>query len=382
MLKTVYGKIKYEIGILLFLLLQFFAFLPTRENMPIWPFLTYLGDYSKGFMPRALIGEIISWFTPFYTQKMFYFLSIGICILTCVFISLLSGFVIKNTQNKTAATAIVAIMISSPIFMPLFSSWLGITDIYLIFLTLLAFTFNENKILRCLVPIIMLICTAIHHAYLFLYMVPVAIALLYDFFKNKKYIRDGLLCAFSYISLIFFGLFCVNKRDNNGFASLDEMIDFMVSKTDMNINKNWLMQVVPNEYLSDTEYLFDKIGATISLSNLLGIVLIFSPLLVLFAFGWFKAIKESADKSEKFIFFLCLIQPISTIPAYIFALNWNRWTSSIVTAQCMLYLFMLYRKNKAVIAVTNKLTEFFKKHFSIVILYLIYFASFAKLLGS
>ncbi len=382
MVKTVCEKIKYEVVILLYLLLQFFAFLPSQNDMAVWPFLTYLGNYNRGFMPRAFIGEVLSWFTSFYTQKMLYNLSVVVCILLCFFIAILGAFLIKKADNKLAVTSVVAIMISSPTFMPLFSAWLGITDIYLILFTLIAFVFNENKFLRYSVPFIMLACTAIHHAYLFLYMVPVAIALLYDLFKNKKYLRDGILCAFTYISLIVFALFCVNKRENNGFASTQEMVDFMVSKTDMNIGKDWLMQVVPNEYLSDTGYLFDKIGSTLSFSNLLGIVLIFSPLVLLFAFGWIKAIQKSAEKSEKFIFFFCLIQPISTIPAYIFALNWNRWTSSIITAQCIMYLFMIHRKNPVVVSVTGSIAEFFKKHFAIVIFYLIYFASFAKLLGS
>ncbi len=382
MLKTVYEKIKYEVGILFFLLLQFFMFLPSREAAQIWPFMSYLGSYEKGFMPRALIGEIISWFTDFYSSKMLYNLAVCVAVLLCLTLSLLGGQIIKKSENKTAVIAVVAIMICSPIFIPIFASWLGVPDTYLILLTVIAFILNENKFLRYLIPIPLLACVAIHHAYLFLYMVPIAIALLYDLFKNKKYLRDGILCGITYISLIVFGLFCATGNYSDGFESLDAVIDATLKKTDMDIPKTWLEQLMPNENFSQASSLLFSTTKYMSVSNLLGIILIFAPLFVLFACGWFKAIKKSENKAEKFLFFLCLIQPLSTIPAYVFGLNWNRWTSSIITAQCILYLFMIYRKNPVVISVTNSITEFFKKHFAIIIFYLIYFASFAKLLGS
>ncbi len=382
MLKTVYEKIKYEAAILLFLLTQFFAFLPTKDSAQIWPFMSFLGSYENGFMPRALIGEIISWFTDFYSKNLLYNLNVAVGILFCIFLALVGAHTIKNAENKITVTALVTIIICSPIFISIFSSWLGTTDTYLIILTITAFVLNENKILRYFIPIPLLISTAIHHAYLFLYMVPVAIALLYDLIKNKKYIRDSILCGITYLSLIAFGLICATGTYNEGYESLNAAIEHFLSITDMDIEKSWLEQLMPSENFSQASSLLERFTSNMSVSNLLGIILIFAPILVLFALGWFKAMKTGKNKAEKFVFFLCLIQPLSTVPAYIFALNWNRWTSSIVTAQCMLYLFMLYRKNAVVISVTNNITEFFKKHFAIVVFYLIYFASFAKLLGS
>lgn len=382
MLKKVFTKTKYEACILFFLLMQLIVFAPTKDGMPVWQLLTYLGDYSHGFMPRAFIGEIISWFTDSVSSDLLFNLSFTVCVLLSVTAALIGGYLIKNAENKTAVTAIVAVMVSSPIFMPLMASWLGITDIYLILLTFIAFAFNENKFLRYLVPVLALICTAIHHAYLFLYMVPIAIALLYDFFKNKKYIRDGILCGVTYASLIALGLITVKTRSASGFASVDEMTDFMISKAGFPLEKEWLESLVPNEYFTKVDYLQENVTSTMSASNLLGIVLIFAPLFVTFAYGWIKSIKLSENKAEKFVFFLCLIQPVSTVPAYIFGLNWNRWTSAIITSQCILYLFMLYRKNKTLSDTVGQMTEFFKKHFILVVFYLIYFASFAKLLGT
>lgn len=382
MLKKVFTKTKYEACILFFLLMQLIVFAPTKDGMPVWQLLTYLGDYSHGFMPRAFIGEIISWFTNSVSLDVLFNLSFTVCVLLSVAAALLGGYLIKNAENKTAVTAIIAVMVSSPIFMPLMASWLGITDIYLILLTFIAFVFNENKFLRYLIPVIALVCTAIHHAYLFLYMVPIAIALLYDFFKNKKYIRDGILCGVTYVSLITLGLVTLKTRSASGFASVDEMTDFMISKADFPLTEEWLQQVVPNEYFTEVGYIQDNVTSTMTASNLLGIVLIFTPLFVAFAYGWIKSIKQSEDRSEKFVLLLCLIHPLSTVPAYIFGLNWNRWTSAIITSQCILYLFMLYRKNKSVSDAVASVTEFFKKHFILVVFYLIYFASFAKLLGT
>ncbi len=381
MLKKLYEKTKYEACIFFFLFAQFIVFVPKKENMPIWQLLTYLGDYSRGFMPRFLLGEIISIFSDTVSISLLFTLSCIVCILTSIVIALIGGYLIRHCQNRDAVTVIIAIMVGSPIFMPILASWLGVTDTYLILLTFIAFVLNENKILRFGVPVVMLACTSIHHAYLVLYMVPVAIALLYDMFKNKKYIRDGILCAVTYISLISLGLFCLNTRATNGYSSVDEMIDVMINKTDMPLTKEWLSDIVPNEYLTESDFVLEKITSTMSFSNLLGIVVIFSPLLILFAYGWIKALRKAEDKAEKFTLFLCLIHPLSTVPAYIFGLNWNRWTSAIITSQCLLYLFMLYRKNKYVCETVEKITAFFKKRFIIVVFYIIYVASFAKLLG-
>ncbi|MBQ7043380.1 MAG: hypothetical protein IJN78_02115 [Clostridia bacterium] len=381
MLKKLFEKTKYEVCILLFLLVELVAFVPPADGMTVWQMLTYLGDYSHGYMPRAFLGEVFSWFTPTISLELLWCVSVAVIVILSITISLICGQIIKKAENKSAVLSVVAVMLLSPIFMPLFSSWLGIVDIYLVALTLFAFILNENRFLRYLIPVIMLGCVAIHHAYMFLYMVPLAIALLYDCIKNKKYIRDGIFCGITYTSLIAFALFTVTNRSASGFGSLDEMIDFMINKADFPLNKEWLSTLVPNEYFTGTDYVANTITQMMSPANLLGIVVIFAPVFLTFAYGWIKAIKHSDKKEEKFVLFLCLIHPLSAVPAYIFGLNWNRWTSAIITSQCILYLFMLYRKNCAVSRAVNGIVEKCKKYFIIVVFYLIYCASFAKLLG-
>lgn len=381
MLKKVFEKTKYEACILGFLLIQIICFVPTTDGMPVWQLLTYLNDYSHGYMPRAFLGEILSWFSDKITLDILWWLSFFVCVFVSIALALLCGWLIRHAKNPAAVKGIVILMISSPIFMPLMSGWLGITDIYLILFTLIAFAFNENKILRYFVPVIAFTCVVLHHAYMFLYMVPIAIALLYDFFKNQKYIRDGILCAVTYISLIAIALITVKTRSATGFGSIDEMIDFMLQKAGFPLTKEWLQSVVPNEYFTGIDYIRDKFTNTMLLTNLLGIVVIFAPLFILFGYGWIRAIRISEKKTEKFVVFLCLIQPLSTIPAYVFGLNWNRWTSATITSQCILYLFMLHRQNPAVSSSVAVITEFFKKHFIVVVFYIIYIASFAKLLG-
>lgn len=381
MLKKAFEKTKYELCILVFLLLQVFAFTPPTDGMTVWQMLTYLGDYSHGYMPRAFLGEVISWFTPTVSLELLWVMSVAVIVIMSITIALLCGQIIKKAENKSAVISVIAVMLLSPIFMPLFSSWLGIVDIYLITLTLFAFILNENRFLRYLVPVIMLICVAIHHAYMFLYMVPLAIALLYDCIRNKKYIRDGIFCGITYILLIAFALFTVMNRTASGFGPLDEMIDFMINKADFSLNKEWLATLVPNEYFTGTDYVANTITQMMSPANLLGIIVIFFPVFVTLAYGWIRAIKHSDKKEERLVLSLCLIHPLSAVPAYVFGLNWNRWTSAIITSQCILYLFMLYRKNNSVSLAVNEIVRKYKKHFIIVVFYLIYYASFAKLLG-
>lgn len=382
MLKKLFEKTKYEACILIFLLVELIVFAPAVDGMTVWKTLSYLGDYSHGYMPRAFLGEVFSWFTPTISFRLLWCVSVAVIVILSVTISLLCGKIIKESENKSAVLSVIAVMLLSPIFMPLFASWLGIIDIYLILLTLFAFILNENRFLRYLVPVIMLVCVAVHHAYMFLYMVPLAIALLYDCISNKKYIRDGIFCGITYASLIAFALFTVMNRNASGFNSIDEMINFMIEKADFPLDKQWLAGLVPNEYFTGTEHITDTITAGMSPANLLGIITILAPVFILFTYGWVKSIKHSNKKEEKFVLFLCLIQPLSAIPAYVFGLNWNRWTSAIITSQCILYLFMLYRKNSAVSCAVNGIVEKCKKHFIVVVFYLVYYASFAKLLGN
>ena len=381
MVKSFFDKIKYEACIFIFLVLQFFLFVPDKDKMSLTHSMIYLVDYSHGFMPRGFIGEVISWFSPTVSYELLWTLCVIVCILICILISIIGGHIIKKSQDPTAVKVVIAIMVASPIFMPLMSNWLGIVDIHLILLTLISFLLNENKILRYLIPIIALTCVAIHYAYMFLYMVPLAIALLYDFFKNKKFVRDGILCGITYISLIAFALFNVSSRSAKGFSSAEEMIKYHLEKADFEFSSAWVESLIPYEYFSGVGTVGSMTTSAMSVSNLLGLVVIFAPIFVLFTFGWIKAIKKTEAKDFKAVLFLCLIHPLSVIPAYIFGLNWNRWTSAIITSQCILYLFMLYRRNDAVCSAFKEIIEFFKNHFIIVVLYLIYYASFAKLIG-
>ena len=107
MLKKLYEKTKYEICILSFLLVQFFVFRPTTDGMPLWQLLTYLSDYSHGFVPRGFIGEIISWFSATVSLELLHTLSSVICILLSVVTSLLGGVLIRKTENKDAVTVFV-----------------------------------------------------------------------------------------------------------------------------------------------------------------------------------------------------------------------------------------------------------------------------------
>lgn len=366
---------------MLFLFVQASIFAPTAESAYIWPFILYLGDYSHGFMPRALLGEIFSWFTPTLSLDILCTVSFIVCLVLSTLVALIGGYLIKKAEPKFAVTFLVAILVSSPIFMPLMSSWLGVVDIYLMSFTAIAFVLNENKYTRYLVPVVMFVCFTLHQLYMFSYMVPLAIVLLYDFFKNKKYIRDGILCGFAYIPLIVMSLKTVISRDSFGFESAEALVDYMIQKADFEISKEWLYSLVRHEQFTGMDYMFENITSTMSIKNLLGIFVIFLPIFILFAYGWIRAIKNSDKKDERFILFLCLIHPVSTVPAYILGLNWNRWTSAIITSQCILYLFMLFRKNEAVTLAVGRISEFLKKNFIIVIFYFIYYASFAKLLG-
>ncbi|MBR6531934.1 MAG: hypothetical protein IKT61_05475 [Clostridia bacterium] len=382
MLKKVFEKTKYELCIMIFLLVQIPFFLPSVQASANWPFMQYLGDYSHGFVSRALIGEFFSWFTDYTSKKFLYSFCVVICVALIFAISLLCGQVLKSARNKDYVKVPVIIMLTSPIFLTLQESWIGIIDIHLMLLTAVAFAFNENKFLRFLIPLTLVVATAIHQAYVFLYLVPICIAILYDFFKNKKFIRDGIICGVSYVAVIAVALYGVLSKTSKNLSGSRELVEYSLSKSDLPVTVESVLSLVPYEYSDDYSSVFGSIQSLMSPKNLLGLFVIFAPFFILFVYGWIKAIKHSEKKDEKFVLFLCLIHPLSTVPAYILGLNWNRWTSAIITSQCVLYLFMLYRKNEAVTLAVSRITEFLKKNYIVVVFYLIYYASFARLLGN
>ncbi|MDD6276547.1 MAG: hypothetical protein PUB20_06975 [Clostridia bacterium] len=383
MLKKFFNKIKYELCIFIFSLADILIFLPGKDDLDMWCFMTYLGDYSHGFTTRLLIGDIIHRFTDFVSLDMLYTLSVSACVLLCFLLAVVSGKVLRSADSSllTAAKVILAFGLASPIFLPLFSSWLGLTDIWLVILTLVCFIFNENKYTRWLIIPLSIACCFIHQVYFFTYMTPLCIALLYDCLKSKKPLSRAILCAADYLLLIASGIFVLFGRKNISFSSPAEMAEYCLSKTDLPMEPEWLAQQLQYEYFKNLSSVMTDIASSNTVTDLLGLTVIFSPIIIFFALMWKNALKSCGNIKEKIVIMLCLIQPLSALPAYITATNWNRWTCGIIFSQVALALFMIYRRNEAVETSLKKYTAFFKNHPAIFITYFIFFVSFAKLLG-
>ena len=332
MLKKFFAKIKYELCIFFFALAQTLVFLPSKDNLDEWCLMTYLGDYSHGVTTRLLIGDIIHRFTDFVSLDMLYVLCICACILLCVLLAIVGGKVLRNTSGPllTASKVILAFGLASPIFLPLFSSWLGLTDIWLVILTLVCFILNENRCLRWLIIPLSIACCFIHQVYFFTYMTPLAIILLYDCLESKKPLPRAILCIVDYTLLIASGIFVLVGRQNISFRSPQEMAEYCLQKTDVPIDSEWLAYQLQYEYFKGLSSVMSDIASSNTATDLIGLLVIFTPLIVLFAIMWGIALKKSDNGKEKFVLFLCLIQPLSALPAYISATNWNRWTCGII----------------------------------------------------
>lgn len=334
----------------------------------------YLYTYKHGFVPRGLIGEIISWFTDSVSDKLIETLAVSFSLVLAVSASLCIGKALSKVKHDKQNLAVVSFIILVLCIMPgSFRMYFDqmTQDKLLWAMTLFAVLLCDRKYAIWFAPLLCVIATLINPVYLFCSMILIAIILLQEFKSGGYSVKNGIICAVSYISMIAIGLFGPLSEKKLGFQTPRELLDFYFSRYAGQLDD-------ATRHLFETEWLFDyfepfdkvlKLTFQIYFKEwgnaqrcLISFIFTAVPAFILFAVFWKKVMKNEPDKFQKFIFFLCAVSPVVIVPVTVISWEFTKYFYNNIIVQACLIIYYIVRKNSSVLKTVGDIVRSIRKN--------------------
>lgn len=156
----------------------------------------HLFDYSIGFVSRALVGEIITWFTDTVSLKLVLTVSRTTVFTLFILQSAVAALVFKKAflkKNYLICAAAVA-FVCSPVTVLSFVYNLGLLDQYNLVLSVLFLYISDTKAALVLTPVICVLGLLVHHEFAYALMPAVFLILLYYICTEKRLRRARIAC--------------------------------------------------------------------------------------------------------------------------------------------------------------------------------------------
>jgi len=382
----IFEKVKYELPIFILL---FLLFIPKRSDLAhndVY-ITTLIFDYRIGFAPRLFIGSVMSLFTDY---KSVHFMNIFMdvfCVASLVLFAVAAGRTIRKVGDKAKEIPIffIILFIAVPYSRAaLFPGPIVSLDRFLVIFTFLALIAINKPVVKWFVPILIFMGLATYQGFAFTYMPAIVILLIYEISRNKKSRESIALCVVSFVAMAVFSAYFFLYHGIGSFKNVDELLSYAASKTDLRSNLTvFNMREILNAYffIKPTNFFSNYIvtaGWEGLKSEILGIIYLI-PFFAIFFVIWKNSIKNATDKTEKFIYILCVLAPFARLPMFLFSTNFMRGRASVVIIQFFLVLYFLYIGNKTVAESAKQVVAFFRRHFLLFILLVVYFIGFVKL---
>ncbi len=347
--------------------------------------IQYLYTYDHGFVARGFVGEAISWFFDTVSDKLTEQVSTLFAVLLTVALSLCIGKALSKTKDKPEHFFIVAVLSILICICPVGFPHYCIDDRMdklTWALALFGVFLAGKKYAIWLVPALCVLATLVNPVFLFTSMILTSIILLYNFYTSNFSLKNGIVCAVSYISMIALGLYSLISEKKLGFESPNEMVDFYFSRYDGTISET-LYNTFVNGWLVD--YFEDAAGIIEFCHQLyfsdngsafvIDLIFLMIPTYTLTSLFWKSCIKVSDNKFHRFIFFLCAISPVVYFPIVFLILQSSKYFYNNLFVQMALMIFFVSQNDCAVTDTFKKAFEWIKNHLIISVCAAIYFLS-------
>ncbi len=345
----------------------------------------YVYTYDHGFIPRGLLGEIISWFTDTVSKEMIGGITTVFSALLVVSVSLCIGKALSKLKRKSTEFNMVLVMIVILCIIPTsFSMHFQAIhlDKILWFLTFFAVYISDNKYGIWFIPAICVISVLINPVYVFGSMIFIAIVLLQKFHSNNYSAKNGIICAVSYIGIILIALYGPISEAKIGFNTPAEMVDYYFSRYAEPLSETTYYGFV-NEWLFDYFEPIDRVfemtyelyfkGWEFGQLSFFYLLMVVVPVCTVVSAIWLKSIRNESNKFQKFIYILCMISPLVIIPEELLGWELPRYYSDILIVQICLLIYFVVNKHSSVISAINSLISFCKEHMIISVMALLHF---------
>ncbi len=349
--------------------------------------LHYLFTYDHGFISRGLVGEVMSWFFDTVTDETIQYVIFVCCIALTIGASLCFGRALNkvkfNPEHLTFAFILMILLLVMPTSFTMQFGRITL-DKFAWTLTVFSVFLSGCKVGIWAVPLLCVISTLINPVYVFSSMILIAIVLLQKFYSEGFSFKMGTICFLSYTGIIIVALLSVRSTHMTGFANTNEMLDFYYQRfvgealTDSDrkvFAEEWLFEyfLPAKEILKRTfKYYFKEWGLGITVVLYLLVVVL--PITVLLSAVWIKAIRNTENKFQKFIYCLCLIAPFVIIPEVILGWEIPRYYSDCLIVQLSLLLFFIVNRTEGIVEAIRGMLEYFKNHRILSIMAVLHFA--------
>lgn len=333
----------------------------------------YLYTYNHGYIARGLVGEVLSLLFDNISDNIMSGTVFVFSVLYALTFALFSGSVLRrclgDTERLTFTALIIAVLYASPATFRMYMGDIKPDKLLWVF-TFMAMLVLDKKYLFWLAPVFCIIATFVNPVFLFMSMFLISIAMLREFVVSGYSKKYGIICAVSYVLMIAIGVYGVISEKFVGFETPREMVDYYFSRYTGSVDI---------DYESfETEWLFDYFSESLDLNRAFqiyfvnwenGFKCIFSflffalPVFSVLAVFWKKASLKTDNRMQKFIYFLCAISPVATLPVIV--VSWE--ASKYFTCNAVVQMFLMaYFISKNDLCVTDTLKEFFdylREHF-------------------
>jgi len=354
----------YEGAIFAFLLLEFF-FLVGNNVSDTNTRTAYLLSYEFGFGPQAFAGSILYLFTDIVTSRMIFIVSVISFLLMAAQISLLLGYLIRKSGHtaRQSTAAIALLFLASPLSVTyLLGMHMQRLDVYWIILTLLALSILRKPVLRWTVPLLCAAALCIHQGFMSTYMPALAIPMLYEVYQNPRRFRNYLLFGINCLVMILLFAYFQFAPSHFPFGSAAELAAHLSQRADFAASAPMLHV---GFFAPAKEWLFEyTLPFTASYALPLGMFYLVSsvPLIAVFVYIWYRALRRSTSKFLRLIFVMCAAAPLVFIPAALAANDWDRYWAAAVNGQFILIFYFIYAREKTVTSAAEKVGGFFEEH--------------------
>lgn len=344
----------------------------------------YLIDYSTGFGGKKLLGEICSIWMPYEVgrQHILPLIAIVEIIMVALFTWFCGRCINRNPKNKQALIVFVAIYLLSPFSFTMLIKYISRIDFYLATATLLFLylfiRYRGTTIYYILTLLITCLACLIHHIFCNIFFPLIFALFIYDIFSSTNQATKKT-AYYSVITLSIFLLFLSIVLFSKMNIDYESLYNYLQGRSTESTSALSLKGALYYEYYAKLpEHYIAYVQPVLkyNVARFVLTIIILSPLLLLFWIPWILAIRHSTNKREKWCYFIMQLSiHLIILPAYLMAIDYDRWNCAYCFIQFCLIVILYYFEEKTFVEQVDKIICVLKQHLVIVLLILIYINS-------
>lgn len=378
-------SVRYELFLFLVLAYELCRFAPDVGGMNAWVTTPYTLSYRFGFGSRFLIGSVIDLFTDRLSATLLWCVIFAVCLVLIGLTSLVLGRVIRKSEDALRPFAITAaaLFLASPASVSYLYSgaMFGRLETYHLLLVTVALCVLRRKTLKWIIPVLCVLCVAIHQFFVFTFAPLLFVTLLYEMAHAKFSKESVLLFALSALALTASFLAFQFFSGNLTVSSADEMMAEIAGYSNVPVLRTMLQL----EYFSPLAQATTATSIPAHPRLLLysaGTLLLLSPLIVLLYSFWFQCRKAAADKGKKAIYTLMLFFPLLFIPAFYLTVDWGRYLAPIFISNFALIFYLVYHREPDALQTAQAAVTRYQRGWPKLLMLAVYLTALGKINGN